>query len=94
MILNKPVITEKTLADQANGRYVFYVDIKANKHQIAAAFESTFGIKPISVNTLKLKGKMKTDWKKRLPIKKSDRKKAIITIPKDKKIESLNIKTK
>ena len=94
MILNKPVITEKTLADQVNGRYVFYVDIKANKHQIALAFEETFGIKPISVNTLKLKGKMKTDWKKRLPIRKSDRKKAIITIPKDKKIESLSIKTK
>ena len=94
MILNKPIITEKTLADQQNGRYAFYVNLKSTKQQIASEFEQIFGHKPESVNTIKVKGKTKTDWKKRLPIKKPDQKKAIITIDKNKKIESLMIKTK
>jgi len=94
MILNKPIITEKSLAGQEKGRYTFKVDIKATKSQIAAAFMQAFGIKPLSVNTHKQKGKVKTDWKKRLPVKKQDKKIAIITLPKGKTIDSLSIKTK
>ncbi len=80
--------------EQEQGKYSFWVGIKANKNQIAQAFEALFGFKPLLVNTLKVKGKSKTDWKKRLPIKKIDRKKALITISKDKKIDLLKINTK
>ncbi len=93
-IILKPIITEKSLMEQEQGKYSFWVGIKANKNQIAEAFESLFGFKPLLINTLKVKGKNKTDWKKRLPIKKSDRKKALITISKDKKIDLLKINTK
>ena len=94
MILNKPIITEKTLAGQQNGRYTFQVALKSTKHQIANAFFELFGIKPVKINTRKMKGKIKTDWKKRLPIKKPDKKLALITLPKGKTIDALNIKTK
>lgn len=93
-ILLKPIITEKSLSDQAVGKYSFWVNVKANKDQIRSAFVSLFSVKPLSINTYKIKGKTKTDWKKRRPIVKPDRKKAVINVGKDKKIESLTLNTK
>lgn len=90
-IILGPVVTEKSLVNQEKGVYSFWVSVGANKNQIASAFQSVFNIKPLSVNTLTSKGKVKTDWKKRTPIQKSDRKKAIITLGKDQKIELLNL---
>jgi len=90
-IILKPIITEKALIEQSKGKYSFWVGKRANKNQIEQAFEAVFGVKPLSVNTVIVKGKMKTDWKKRKPIKKSDQKKAIITVAKDQKIELLTI---
>jgi large subunit ribosomal protein L23 len=94
LLILKPVFTEKTLSQQEQGKHVFWVKRDATKGQIEASFEAVFGIKPLSINTVLVKGKTKTDWKKRLPIKKSDLKKAIITIDKDKKIELLKLNTK
>lgn len=94
LIVLKPVFTEKTLVQQEKGKYAFWVKREATKGQIAASFEAVFGHKPSSINTVLVKGKTKTDWKKRLPIKKSDLKKAIITLDKSKKIELLNLNTK
>ncbi|MDD4937501.1 MAG: 50S ribosomal protein L23 [Candidatus Shapirobacteria bacterium] len=91
----KPIITEKSLTHQEiSSKYSFWVDTKVNKNQIITAFKTVFGIKPLSVNTIIIKGKIKTDWKKRKPIKKSNKKKAIITLPKGTKIELLKLKTK
>ncbi|MFA6250625.1 MAG: 50S ribosomal protein L23 [Candidatus Shapirobacteria bacterium] len=90
----KPIITESSLADQSLGRYHFWVGIKSTKNQIVSAFKKIFSVTPLKINTLIIKGKVKTDWKRRQPIAKSDRKKAIITIPKDQKIEILTVKTK
>jgi large subunit ribosomal protein L23 len=91
----KPIITEKALASQeTQDKYAFWVSSKATKGQIEASFKTVFGISPLAVNTVILKGKLKTDWKKRKPIKKSDRKKAIITVPKNTKIELLKLNTK
>ncbi len=89
-----PAFTEKTLSQQENGKYTFWVKKDATKGQITASFKAVFGIKPISVNTVIIKGKNKTDWKKRLPIKKSDRKKAVITVDKSHKIELLKLNLK
>ena len=94
LIVLKPVFTEKTLQQQEVGKYTFVVKKDATKGQIEASFEAVFGIKPLSVNTVLAKGKLKTDWKKRLPIKKSDLKKAIITVDKNTKIELLKLNTK
>lgn len=94
LIVLKPVFTEKTLLSQENGKYTFWVKKDATKGQIESSFESVFGTKPLSINTVVVKGKNKTDWKKRLPIKKSDLKKAIITVDKNTKLELLKLNTK
>jgi len=91
----KPIITEKSLgAQEVSSKYSFWVDCSVNKNQIRAAFIEVFGIKPISVNTVILKGKLKTNWKSRKPIQKSNKKKAVITLPAGTKLELLKIKTK
>ncbi len=90
-----PIVTEKTLAaQQSQDKYAFWVSPKATKSQIEVAFKSVFNIIPLSINTVILKGKTKTNWKSRLSFKKSDRKKAIISVPKGTKIELLKLNTK
>lgn len=95
LIVLKPIITEKVLAFQEKqDKYAFWVSPKATKNQIEETFKSVFGISPLSVNTIILKGKSKTNWKTRQPIQKSDRKKAIVTVTKGTKIELLKLNTK
>lgn len=94
LIVLKPVFTEKTLTQHEQGKYTFWVKKDATKGQITSSFEAVFGLKPLNINTVIAKGKMKTDRQKRLPIKKSDLKKAIITVDKNTKIELLKLNTK
>jgi len=91
-IILKPLITEKALQDRENNKYHFWVGLNANKHQIKSAFQSLFSVPVLDVRTMIVKGKLKTDWKKRLSIQKPNRKKAIICIAKDQKIKILSIK--
>jgi large subunit ribosomal protein L23 len=95
LIILKPIITEKSLAlQQSQDKYAFWTPTDASKNQIKASFETVFGVKPLSINTIIIKGKTKTNWKTRHSIKKSNRKKAIIAVPKGTKIELLKLKTK
>lgn len=92
MIIKRPLVTEKYISAQEKGKYSFVVDSSATKNQIAAAFERLFGVKALKVNLFNVKGKVKSNWKTRTPIYKSNFKKAIITVPKDKKIDVLTLK--
>lgn len=94
MLLFKPVITEKSLLDQARGKYHFIVNASANKHQIRDAFVTLFGAKPLAVNTLTIKSKTRMDLKRRRPIQQGAQKKVIITVAKDTKLTLLNTDTK
>ena len=47
-----PIITEKTASMQSDGKYVFKVDVRANKTQIKQAIEKLFDVKVESVNTM------------------------------------------
>lgn len=55
-IIVRPVLTEKSYDTIADKKYVFVVDIHANKTQIKAAVEEIFGVKVDSVNTLRTMG--------------------------------------
>jgi len=92
MTIKKPLISEKAIYTQSLGKYTFVVDSNASKDQIAKEFKEVFGITVLSVNTIKIKGKVKTNWKNRRPINKPDVKKAIITVGLDKKIDLLTLK--
>jgi large subunit ribosomal protein L23 len=72
-IIKRPVITERTSDYMANKRYVFEVDIRANKIAIKQAVEEIFKVKVSSVNTMRVAGKPKrqgrhsgytSEWKK------------------------------
>ena len=77
-IVLAPHITEKsTMLSEANA-VVFKVAPKATKPEIKAAVEALFGVSVKNVNTIVSKGKSKR-WKG-APYRRSDVKKAIVTL--------------
>ena len=82
-IIRKPVITEKSMAAMAEKKYTFLVHVEANKVQIRRAIEEVFGVEVEDVKTMNSLGKVK-----RMGVhigKRSDTKKAIVTLKKDSK---------
>ena len=83
-IIVRPVITEQSMADVADKKYVFMVDIDSNKTEIKAAIEQIFGVKVAKVNTVRMQGKVKRTGA--YPAgKRADYKKAIVTLTADSK---------
>lgn len=83
-IIIAPVITEKTMADMAENKYTFRVDLKSNKAEIRHAVEAAFeGVKVKKVHTMTMKGKMRRVGMH--STKASDWKKAIVTLTEDSK---------
>ena len=59
-IIKKPLISEKSYAGIADKKYVFVVDVNADKKQIKAAVEKAFdGVKVEKVNVVNVDGKFK-----------------------------------
>jgi large subunit ribosomal protein L23 len=58
-ILIRPVISEKSYALIAEGKYTFRVDDRAHKTQIAHAIEEIFEVKVAAVRTAKVRPKPK-----------------------------------
>ena len=59
-VIQKPVVTEKSMDGMATKRYTFLVHPEANKTQIKEAVEKMFpGTKVQKVNTLNMDGKEK-----------------------------------
>ncbi len=83
-VLINPLITEKASTEGSLGKYIFEVAINSNKVEIAKAFEEVYGIKPSSVNSIKMEGKKIRHGKS--VGKRKDWKKAIVTLPKGKTI--------
>lgn len=82
-IIIKPVVTERSMEGMDAKRYTFKVDTRANKSEIKKAVETIFGVKVKKVNTMNITGK-----KKRMGAnvgKRSDWKKAIVTLTEESK---------
>jgi large subunit ribosomal protein L23 len=82
-ILIKPLITEKMNAlSEDQKQYGFVVNVHANKIEIAKAIKAKFDVDVVDVNTLKYKGKTKTQFtrKGRFEGKTAAFKKAIVTL--------------
>ena len=83
-IIRKPIITEQSMADVADKKYVFEVAMAASKTEIKAAVEAIFGVKVAKVNTLIVGGKVKRTGA--YPAgKRADVKKAVVTLTADSK---------
>lgn len=85
-VLVKPMITEKAANLNSINQYVFMVNTSANKISVAKAIEEVYGVKPTSVNVIKMEGKKVN--RGRITGKRKDFKKAIVTL---KKGESISI---
>jgi large subunit ribosomal protein L23 len=60
LIIQKPIITEKsTQLKESNNRYLFKVDLRANKRQIKKAVEELFDVHVRKVTTTVYRGKPK-----------------------------------
>lgn len=81
-VLKKPLVTEKASAQNENGKYGFLVSKGANKIQIRQEIEKIYGVKVVDVNTMNYRGKQKYRYTKTRIVsgKKSDYKKAIVTV--------------
>ena len=78
-IIERPLLTEKSMDLSHYGKYTFRVDKDANKIEIADAVEAIFKVTVVKVNTLTVKGKKKRVG--RFPQgKTSDWKKAVVTL--------------
>jgi len=77
-VILAPHITEKSTMASENNAVVFKVANDATKPQIKEAVEAIYEKKVVAVNTILTKGKTKR-WKGK-PYKRSDFKKAIVTL--------------
>ena len=77
-VITAPHITEKSTLASENNAVVLKVSGDATKPQIKEAVEAIFGVSVTGVNTLVMKGKTKR-WKGKA-YKRTDQKKAIVTL--------------
>ena len=77
-VIVAPHITEKATLLSEHNAVVFKVASGASKPQIKAAIEAIYNVKVSAVNTLTKKGKTKR-WKGK-PYRRSDFKKAVVTL--------------
>ena len=89
-ILFKPVITERSaMLKEADNKFVFEVDPRANKREIKEAVEKLFRVTVKQVRTSVLRGKTKTTFMRggRFTGRRADRKKAYVTLAKGENID-------
>ncbi len=84
-VIVAPHITEKATLLSEHNAVVFKVAGSATKPQIKAAIEAIYNVKVDAVNTLTQKGKTKR-WKGQ-PYRRSDFKKAVVTLAQGQSID-------
>ncbi|MBQ6757709.1 MAG: 50S ribosomal protein L23 [Selenomonadaceae bacterium] len=84
-ILIRPLITERGTDLMQDNKFVFVVDKRANKIQIAQAVKEIFNVTVEAVNTMNVKGKTKS--RGRTMGKTSSYKKAIVKLAEGQTIE-------
>ncbi len=85
-ILQSPIMTEKSTNLNQFNKYSFIVSKDANSYEIRQAIENVFKVKVKKINTLILRGKLKS-FKGSIGYKK-DQKKAIVTLAEGDSIDS------
>jgi large subunit ribosomal protein L23 len=86
LILFNPRITEKATSVQQNGVYVFDVDPRAGKKEIAKAFQAVYNVVPRKVNLVKVRSRL-VMGRKGLKGRRAGGKKAYVYLKKGDSIE-------
>ncbi len=80
IVIKKPVVTEKSMANQQKSVYTFIVAPDATKPEVKQSVEKAFNVKVEEVRTVKVKGKLKRMKNQLLEGKRKDWKKAYVTL--------------
>src|SRR5437868_14612962 len=86
-VIQRPLISEKSYAAMATGRYLFRVHPKATKTEIALAIADAFKVDVVSVNTMHVRGKERR--RGRTHGFQANWKQAVGTLAEGRKIESM-----
>ena len=85
-VIKKPLFTEKGMEiKERENKILIQVAHEANKHEIRQAMEEIFKVKVEKVATVSIKGKLKRHGKS--IGRRSDKKKAIVTLKKGEKLD-------
>jgi large subunit ribosomal protein L23 len=79
-VLVRPLITEKAANFGVLNKYAFVVTENSNKVEVIKAIQAVYGVKPVNVNIICVKGKAVS--RGRIKGRRSDFKKAIVTLKK------------
>lgn len=84
-VLRRPVVTEKNTLLATQNKFTFEVRDDANKRQVKEAVEKAFKVNVVSVNVIRVPGKMRRAGRRRgiTP----EWKKAVVTLQPGQKIE-------
>ncbi|HEV3027493.1 MAG TPA: 50S ribosomal protein L23 [Planctomycetota bacterium] len=80
VVIRKPVVTEKSMANQQKSVYTFIVAPDATKPEVKHSVEKAFNVKVEDVRTVQVKGKYKRMKNQLLEGKRKDWKKAYVTL--------------
>jgi large subunit ribosomal protein L23 len=84
-IIRAPVITEKATNASEHNQVIFRVPLRATKREVKAAVEGLFNVSVTAVNTIRVMGKAKR-FRGR-PGRRSDYKKAVVTLGEGQRID-------
>jgi large subunit ribosomal protein L23 len=83
-VLLRPYLSEKAAIAESLGTYTFVVANDVTKHAVAQAVKDAYGIRPVSVRVVRVQGKVVRSG--RGYARRSDWKKALVTLPKGQSI--------
>ncbi len=87
-VIKKMLLTEKgTILREQSNQYNFEVNPRANKIEVKKAVEKIFKVNVLAVRVINVHGKLKRVGK--VMGKRSDWKKAVVTLAPDNRIESI-----
>src|SRR5476651_799677 len=88
-ILKKALVSEKSFHEAVSSKFTFHVSSNANKESVALSCKELFGVDVLKVNIVNTPGKVKKT--KKGEGRRSDQKKAIVTVKKGQKIDLFDI---
>ena len=80
-VVKYPIVTEKTqFMANAQNKYVFEVDRRANKAQVKQAVETIYDVRVLKVNVINMPAKASRRWGRRRIVRRAAWKKAVVTL--------------
>jgi large subunit ribosomal protein L23 len=87
----RPVITEKSMGQATKSTFSFIVNKSASKELIKKHVEKEFSVNVTNVSTVTMKGRVKRVGQRRMEVKVSPLKKAIVTLKDGQKISMFSL---